>query len=556
MGSADWRLPPPGHGRCCFLGLARGGRRLAVRNFHVRPTRQTRPIMKKTMTAQTAERADTPPIISKSTYLVGLQCPKLLWHKVNTPEVFPEVDAATQAIFDQGAEVGALAKKLYPTGLEIGAGVVERRAVDELSRAALAERRPLFEAGFVSGRAFARADVLVPVGRRQWDLVEVKSTTRLKDEHLPDVAVQRHVYEGAGLSIRRCSIMHLNPQYVRQGEIDPSALFSTTDVTDDVEGQAAEVDDNLKEMARVLDQPRPPKVDIGPHCEAPHGCPLVDLCWKAMPKHNVFTLTRVGDKAFAWLRQGFRRLQDLPRDEPLRGKQAVQMAAIRSGRPHVDGEALAAFLDRLEYPLSFLDFETISPAIPIWDTTRPYQQAPFQFSLHIVSEPDAVPVHHAYLAEDTADPRPQMLKRLKGLLGSRGSIIAYNAKFESQVLRQSTEAYPAYANWWTRTEPRVVDLLAPFRNFHYYHPDQLGSASLKAVLPALTGKSYEGMEIADGAAANLEFMRVTFGDASAAERRRVRAALEKYCALDTEGMIEIVRKLEEIAANPRVKGET
>ncbi|MGB7809982.1 MAG: DUF2779 domain-containing protein, partial [Polyangia bacterium] len=240
-------------------------------------------------------------------------------------------------------------------------------------------------------------------------------------------------------------------------------------------------------------------------------------------------------------------LQDLPRDIPVNAKQEIQLRAVRSRHAQVDSDALREFLDGLEYPLHFLDFETINPAIPVWDITSPYQQVPFQFSLHIVDSPGGKLVHHAFLADGTADPRPEILARLKRLLGQRGSIIAYSASFEKNALRACGEAYPAFAAWWAKAEPRVVDLLQPFRSFHYYHPDQCGSASLKAVLPAVTGKGYAEMEIADGATASQEFLRITFGKVSAAERRKVRAALEKYCGLDTEGMVWIVKALDRLA---------
>jgi hypothetical protein len=486
------------------------------------------------------------PLISKSSYMAGRQCPRLLWYKVNQPDVFPPADPATQAIFDQGAQVGALAKQLFPKGLEIGAGIIKRDAVDELSRAAVSRRLPLYEAGFIAGCAYARADVLVPVGRNQWDIVEVKSTTKAKEIHVSDLALQRHVYEGVGLGIRRCFVMHLNSEYVRRGEIDPHKLFAKTDVTGDVDDVVGDVGSELKKMVRVIGQQLAPNMEIGPHCSEPYECPLRATCWKAVPKHSVFTLTHVGQKAFDWFHDGITRLQDLPRDIPVNAKQEIQLRAVCSRRAQVDSDALREFLDGLEYPLHFLDFETINPAIPVWDITSPYQQVPFQFSLHIVDSPGGRPVHHAFLAEGTADPRPEILARLKRHLGQRGSISAYNASFEKNALRACTEAYPAFAAWWAKAESRVVDLLQPFRSFHYYHPDQCGSASLKAVLPALTGKGYAEMEIADGATASQEFLRITFGEASAAEHRKVRAALEKYCALDTEGMVWIVKALDRL----------
>ncbi len=486
------------------------------------------------------------PVISKSRYLAGLQCPKLLWHHFNQPDAFPPIDGATQALFDQGAQVGTLARRLFPNGLEIGAGMIAKDAVDQSSRAALSRRLPLFEAGFIAGCAYARADVLVPVGSDRWDVVEVKGTTNAKNVHVSDLALQWHVYQGAGLSIRRCSVMHLDPEYVRRGEIDPRRLFAKTDLTNEVDEVVDSVGSNLKRMVRILGKQRPPKVEIGPHCSDPYECPLRATCWKAVPKHSVFTLTHVGPKAFDWFHDGNARLQDIPRDAPVDAKQEIQLRAIRSRRARVDRDALREFLGGLEYPLHFIDFETINPAIPIWDATSPYQQVPFQFSLHIVKRPGGKPVHHAFLANGISDPRPEILARLKRHLGQRGSIVAYNANFEKNVLRACGAAYPAFAPWWTKAEPRVVDLLQPFRSFHYYHPDQRGSASIKAVLPALTGKGYAGLEIADGATASQEFLRITFGKASAAERRRVHAALEKYCALDTMGMVRIVKALDRL----------
>jgi hypothetical protein len=224
------------------------------------------------------------PLISKTRYLAGLQCPKLLWQHFNQPDAFPPVDTATQALFDQGAQVGAVARTLFPKGLEVGAGVIKKTAVDELSRAALPKRRPMFEAGFISGCAYARAGVLVPVGRKEWDVVEVKSTTKAKDVHISDLALQRHVYEKAGLPIRRCFVMHLNNQYVRQGEIVARKLLTQTEVTTEVDEAIGNVGGALKEMVAVIGQKKAPEMDLGPRCSEPYDCPLTELCWKSVPK--------------------------------------------------------------------------------------------------------------------------------------------------------------------------------------------------------------------------------------------------------------------------------
>jgi hypothetical protein len=473
--------------------------------------------------------------VSKSKYLNGLQCHKLLWYAYNDKKAIPAPDEATQAIFDQGHDVGALARSLFPGGIEISGDVTQFAEVLERSRGALSLRKPLFEAAFTYKNAYARADILLPVHRNEWDIVEVKSSTQVKEINLHDLALQRYAYEGAGLRIRTCSLMHIDNTYVRRGAIDPQRLLATEDVTDDVALLLPGVERNLASMVRIIGAPKYPRTPIGPHCSDPYDCPLRDLCWDSLPEENVFSLYRGGAKAWELFGRGIEKLDDIPEDFPLSAVQKIQMEAYDTGKPVVDRKALGAFLGTLEYPLYYLDFETFATAIPLYDGVRPYQNIPFQFSLHIVGAPGKTPEHHAFLAPGEEDPRTELLAELKDLLGKKGSIICYNASFEKARLRESCEAYPSYAAWWEKTEGRVVDLLVPFRSFQYYHPSQRGSASMKVVLPAITGKGYEGMAIADGGTASREYLRVTYGGASAEEKTRVRDELLEYCGLDTMG---------------------
>ena len=243
------------------------------------------------------------------------------------------------------------------------------------------------------------------------------------------------------------------------------------------------------------------------------------------------------------MKRGVLRLADIPEDYPLSDKQAIQRATAISGQPHIKQIQIQTFLNNLRYPLHFLDFETFSTAIPMFDGTRPYQQIPFQFSLHIVREAGARPEHHKFLAESRNDPRSEFMRQLKSAVEPDGSIVVFNASFEKGRLKECAEVLPEYAAWAAAVNGRMVDLLNPFRGFHFFHPDQCGSASMKRVLPALTGKNYESLEIQEGGAASREFLRVTFTDASESERSRVRRALDEYCGQDTEGMVWILDAL-------------
>jgi hypothetical protein len=488
-------------------------------------------------------------LLSKSKYLVGLQCPKALWINYKDKALLPEVDASTEALFDQGHQVGLLAQKLFPSGIDVG----HLSGFDEPVRAtriALSAKKPLFEAAFIYDRCFSRADILEPVGDGDWDIIEVKSATEVKEVNISDLAFQRYVYEGNGLSIRNCYILYINNRYFRSGIVDPSGLFSKIDVTQAVTELMPAVEPKVSEMLQVIDSDFCPQIKISPHCNSPYECSLKPICWKFLPQPNVFNLRRPGKKPWELLDQTIFRLEEIPTDFTLNEVQSRQIASHRSGMPHIDAAAIRTFLQRLSYPFYFLDFETIGPAIPLYDRSRPYVQIPFQFSLHRVEFEGALPTHFEFLADGTGDPRPDVLLRLKNLLGHSGSIIGYNVDFEVACLKGCAEAFPEYQNWFDSLLPRFVDLYDVFEDLSYYHPSQNGGASLKAVLPALTGAGYDDLDITSGDSAQREFIRIAFGDVTPSERLKIRAALQAYCFRDTRGLVDILEALKKLIAEP------
>lgn len=486
------------------------------------------------------------PFLSKSKYLNGIQCPKLLWYYYNAKDKLPKVDERTQAVFDHGHQVGELAKKLFPDGIDVEWDVGFWDVLKQ-SQELLKRRRPLFEAGFMFSSTYARADVLDPVGEGQWDIIEVKMGASVKDINHHDVAFQRYCYQGAGVPIRRCHLMHINRDYVRHREINPEQLFAKEDITEALDAYSEGIEDRVQEMLATIASDQCPDRDIGPHCDDPYGCILKEVCWAKVWENedHVFTLSNARGRQWDLYDRGILRNDKIPEGFHLTCKQRIQVEASRRGQPHIDQEAVAAFLDQLLYPVYFMDFETFGHLLPIplIDNTRPYDQVPFQFSVHVLQSLDSEPTHHSWLWDGGGDPRPKFLEQLRTALGDKGSIVVYNQAFECARLRECAAVLPNRARRVDGVLNRIVDLLAPFRAFAVYYPSQHGSASLKAVLPALTGKSYEDMVISEGDEASEEFVRVTFGDVAEAGRKRVRRGLEEYCQLDTMGMVDIVRKM-------------
>ncbi|HTE89256.1 MAG TPA: DUF2779 domain-containing protein, partial [Terriglobales bacterium] len=336
--------------------------------------------------------------------------------------------------------------------------------------------------------------------------------------------------------------------FIKDGPIDPHEFFVHEDVTSQVSALSRSVESTLDEMFKTIRLSQHPDIAIGRQCGDPYPCPLIDLCWGHLPQDNVTTLHRGGAKRFRLLHDGITSLVDIPDDFKLTDNQEIQRQAARTGQPHVDKPAIASFLKRIKFPVSYLDFETFGTAIPLFDGLRPYQQVPFQFSLHVQRSQEAALEHFSFLADGRTDPRPEFMRRLRDDLPWQGSVVAFNAPFELTRLKECSEMLPEFRPWVAGIEHRVVDLLLPFRRFHYYHPAQNGSASMKAVLPALTGSGYDLLAIQEGGMASLEFLRVTFGDAGDEERQRVRRHLEEYCGLDTIGMVRIVVALHHLSS--------
>jgi len=481
--------------------------------------------------------------LSKSKYLNGLQCRRLLWVAVNDAGRIPQPDVAKQYIFDQGHLVGELAHRLYPEGINLDTSSIAGNLRQTL--ASLPLRRPLFEAGFSAKRLYCRLDVLNPVGEDEWDIIEVKSTLSAKDEHVLDVEFQRRCCLNAGLKVRNCHVMYLDRDHIKQGELDPGRLFTSEDVTGRLDTVPGQFEGRLAALLAVIDSAKCPEVTVGRHCNTPYPCPLQGECWSHMPKHHVMTLyggKKLGEGLIA---RGILDIGSIPGDVALDARQQVQKQCVDSNSAYVNKEEIRSFLAGLKYPLYFMDFETLSTAIPVYDGTHPYQTIPFQFSVYSLAATGARPVHCSFLAEGQGDPREKFVAELDKAVGLEGSILVYFAPFEKGVLQELADAFPEYRERIESIVERIVDLNIPFSNFSCYHPDQLGSASLKQVLPALTGLGYGGLEIAEGQEAGPKFMESVSGAITEEERQKIRDDLIAYCGLDTYGMIEILRRLEQ-----------
>jgi predicted RecB family nuclease len=477
-------------------------------------------------------------MLSKSRFVAGLQCHKQLWWRVHEPDA-PELAPSPplQHRLEQGLEVGRLARRYVPGGELIDLPPYQLAAKVQATREALARKAPwIYEATFIADQTYAQIDVLERRGSgRGFGIIEVKASNRIKSEHVPDVALQLYVARHAGVHVERAEIMHLNPECRFP---DLGALFVREDVTALAETRLLDIPDELTAQRRMLDGTLP-EVAIGDHCSRPYVCPFFSRCWR-LPAHHVSTLYRIARRqVLDYEAQGYQTIHDLPSDLELGAIHARQVKAVTTGRLIVEPTLERAFAE-FRTPLAFLDFETVSLAVPAWPGCHPWEMVPAQFSCHV--EAPGRLEHHAWIAEGPGDPRPALAKRLVQACAGARAVVAYYASFERDCLRHLARAVPDLATELRGIERKLVDLLPVVRN-HIYHPDFGGSFSIKRVLPALVpGLSYDTLQINDGETASVELLRLMRApdDPGTAHRR---AALLAYCERDSWAMVKLWERI-------------
>ncbi len=489
-----------------------------------------------------------PPRLSKSKFLSGLQCHRRLYLEIHQPALATPPDASTQAILDMGTEIGILAQQRFPGGVLVKTGFRQREAAIAETSALLQDSGipAIFEAAFEYEGVFVRVDILERVQNGEeksslWRLIEVKSSTRVKDIHLDDLSIQSHILQGAGLRLDATCLMHINTGYLHQGrEIDLRVLFSIENVSEAVADRRRRVPERLVAMKAMLLNSESPVIEPGHQCHAPYECPFWSHCTKEKPPRWIYRLPGKKEIVGQLVRQGIMTIDEIPEDTMLSDVQRK----VKHNIEWISSE-LGHTLRSVSYPIHHLDAETVMLAMPRFPATRPYQSLPVQWSNHVELASGEV-MHQEFLHNEASEPRRRWAEALIESLGEKGSIVVYSA-YEEAIIRQLAEAFPEFKSALNAIVKRLWDLLPVIKN-HYYHPAFNGSYSIKSVLPAMVPSlGYGDLTIQDGGQAAAEYYRMIFLESDWVERDSIRQALLRYCARDTVAMVELRRVLREKA---------
>jgi len=490
--------------------------------------------------------------LSKSEYMMFLKHPAWVWLKKHKKSVLPPPDAALQALFDSGHAFEAYAEQRFPDAVKLGFdNYNEYLSLPDRTQKAIADgAQTIFQGRFEVNDATCIIDVLQKVGDNQFDLFEIKASTSVKNDHISDLAFQCNVLENSGLTIRNLHVIHVNRAYVRQDEIDIDDLSMVSDVTEKVSERRSQTAEETRQALKVIqaqDMPNlsPRNADQG---DLQEWLDIFEILNGELEPSSIYRLPGLRPDQVGFLEdRNIAEIKDIPNEMRMSVRQASFVDLVRQGKRHIDENQIRSFLNELKFPLYFLDYETFSGAVPAFDGVRPYQQVPFQYSLHVLETPEAELEHRGYLHADTSNPVPALADQLQKDIGETGSVIVWYAPFEMGRNDEMGRMLPELKEFFEQLNARVVDLMEPFKKGWFADPAFLGSASIKKVLPVLVPElGYRDLEIQDGGMAQRAWMKRYLEGENSGSEEQLLQNLNAYCALDTLAMVRIYEVLREI----------
>lgn len=488
--------------------------------------------------------------LTKTDYILYRECSKNAWMKIHKPEIYytKELSEFEKHIIETGNEVELVARKLFPTGVLIEGR--DELAQEQTKKLIETKQGVLFQPVFFDNNLLAAVDVLkYNLTTEKYDIYEIKASSDVdKKVHIYDLAFQVVLLKACGLHIGDSYIIHLNNEYVRQGELDIIKLFTIQNVDQEIESVLSEVEQDIRVAQEYLGKDVEP---VGPCCCIYKGrskhCTTFNHTNPNVPSYGVHDISRIGNskkKLEHFIENNEFNLSDIQDIGVLNDAQQNQILTYVSDRVIINHNDIKDELEKLEYPLYFFDYETYPSAIPLYDGYVPYDQIPFQYSLHVLTSPDAELTHVDFLYTHQDDPSLSLAESLQSHIGPTGSIIVWSKSFEIGRNKELATRLPQYAEFFTSLNNRVYDLMDIFTKQHYVHKDFKGKTSIKKILPVLAPElSYTDLEIREGGTASQTWKSLVDGVYKSSEVGEVIHNLQKYCERDTYAMYVIWKVL-------------
>lgn len=493
--------------------------------------------------------------ITKSDFLRYLECPAYFWFFKKKPEVLENIKLSDfqKELIKNGQEVELWARKLFSHGILVESR--ESEAIKETKKYLEAEEKVIFQATFETENLYAMVDILQwDDSNKYWIINEVKGTSskdKKDKKHLYDATFQYILLKKAGYDVGQVNLIELDKEFRKKGDIKARKLLKTTDITETAKELEEEINLMIDDMKRILQNKREPLPCECIYKSRSNHCPAFKYLHPDVPDYSVHDIIRIGSslkRLEGLIEGGHIPIGEVPEDFKLTDPQRNHVNVEQSKNPIIDTIEIKKQLTELVYPLYFLDYETYPTAVPIYDGCRPYQQVPFQYSLHILDKPNGKLTHHEYIHTDTeSHPMIALADSLMKVMGDNGSIIVWNKKFEGKCHEDLADLLPQHAEIFHGYNQRIFDLMEIFSQQHYLHHEFKGSFSIKAVLPVLIPElSYKDLNVRDGAMAMNGWKSMMFEMTEQKEKEQMENDLLRYCELDTLAMVKILEVLQNL----------
>ncbi len=491
--------------------------------------------------------SDQKHVLSKSTYIRGLQCKKSLFLYKNFIQLRDPLSSEQAAIFSRGTNIGLIAQGLFPGGIDARSfGKSSADAIKKTQELINSGQEVIYEAAFQHEQILVYLDILIKKDGK-WFAYEVKSSVKVSKTYMNDAALQYFVITQNGLALEEMNILYINKEYQRKGDLQLERFFLTKEVSEYCKEQTEDIQTKVLDLKEALKLESIPEVSIGEHCSSPYPCDFMGYCWKNVPKDSVFNIMGANrSELFLMYNAGIQSIRDIENEEVYNREQRIQIWSYKNKKAFASKKGISDFFDTLTYPLYFLDIEICMPALPEFEGNFPYQHIPYQYSLHCKQSADAELTHIDFLAEGMGNPSPQFLEHFLANIGDKGSILIFDDSAERRVLNQLVKEMPERKAEMDNVLKRFVDITQVFMKRHYYNPLMKGSLSLKNILPALLpGIDYSQLAISNGITALAAFDKLRNPQADLFETDELRKNLLEYCKMDTYAVAMITEKLRE-----------
>ncbi len=485
--------------------------------------------------------------ITKTDFLLYLDSPLHLWAFKNNKIPREQIDIFLQHLFQQGYDVEKYAKEYINQYLipqyraKEGDYLFQPTVKEEGKESEDEERNEGRKKGVRGGKYEARTDFIIKnPATNKWDIYEIKSTTKVEKDHKYDATFQYLVFRKK-YDVGDTYILHLNKEYVRDGEISLKDLFVAEKVNEDIQKLKDEVL-TLRYDAYLIAKQEDREGIEG--CIRPKKCPCVSICHPNLPEYSIYDINNItqNENKVRALEMVGKDIQDVPKDFKLSTKQRLQVDMAQRNETYINKEGIKERFEELTYPIFFLDYETFNPAIPLFNGYKPFDHITFQYSVHVKTDKDSELDHYEYIHTKKTDPIPTLLTSLKEIVGCKGSIVVWNKSFEGSRNTRMGEIHPEYEEFCENMNERMFDLMEIFRDQLYIDPKIKGSYSIKQVLPLLVPElKYEDLNIKEGASAMINWHEMVYGTGD-----DVKDSLLKYCELDTLAMVRIWEEIEKV----------